>query len=79
MNASVKLSINLRFGKWLVNDIVIGVPIANVIAKAETSVPAVAMEMAKPFAMSGKIPTMTNSLVPSTNVNKASDKMSVQS
>lgn len=75
----VKPSINFRLGKWLVNDIVIGVPMANVIAKAETSVPAVAIEIVKPSAMSGKIPTMTNSLVPSTNVNKAKDNMSVQS
>jgi len=52
---------------------------ANVMANAETSVPAVAIEIDRPSAISGKIPTMTNSLVPSTNVSKASDKMSVQS
>ena len=79
MKAKISPRMSGRFGKWLVKDIVSGVPMANVSANADTRVPAVAMEMESPCAMSGKIPTITNSLVPRTNVSKDNDKMSIQS
>ncbi len=56
-----------------------GVPTAKLIANADTRLPAVAMEIDRPLAMSGNIPTMTNSLVPRTKVNKDRDKTKVQS
>lgn len=78
MKATIKASIHLRFGKWLVADITKGVAMANVIANAETSVPAFALDNVRLEEISVKIPTITNSLVPRTKVNKLSVKISSQ-
>lgn len=78
MNEPIKNNIHFRFGKWLVADITSGVAMANVMANAETSVPAFAFVIWRLEEMSVKIPTITNSLVPRTNVNKVSVKMSSQ-
>lgn len=78
MNEPIKNNIHFRFGKWLVADITSGVAMANVMANAETSVPAFAFVIWRLEEISVKIPTITNSLVPRTNVNKVSVKMSSQ-
>ena len=78
MNAPIKNSIHLRFEKWLVADMTSGVATANVIAKADTSVPACELVSPRLDEISVRIPTMTNSLVPRTNVKSESVKISSQ-